>query len=111
MAASAMLALPVMAVLVVFISNAPLPNASMASEIGAAVAATDVIEAFANDLALLLLIAQLLVMVLPIASGLVQGRTPSAWSFLRLILAVCLLPLASIRLLQSLRPSRQRLAG
>lgn len=104
--ASAMLALPVMAVLVVFISNAPLPDASMASEIGAAVPATDVIEAFANDLALLLLVAQLLFMVLPIASGLVQGRTPSASSFLGLILAVCLLPLRSIRLLTSLRSSR-----
>ena len=104
--ASAMLALPVMAVLVMFISNAPLPGASTASVFGAAVPATDVIAAFANDLALLLVIAQLFFMVLPIASGLVQGRTPSAWSFVGLILAVCLLPLRSIRLLPSLRASR-----
>ncbi|HXN15128.1 MAG TPA: type IV secretion system protein [Usitatibacter sp.] len=107
--ASAVLALPVMAILVVFISNAPLPDPSIASGVGdPSRPAVDVVIAFANDLALLLLVGQLLFMVLPIACGLVRGRPPSASSFFALALAVCWLPLRSIRTLLSHRAGAAR---
>ncbi len=102
---SAMLALPVMAVLVIFISNAAIPDPAISSIIGTTgQKPTDVAAGLLDDLSLILLIGLLMFMVLPIASGLVQGRPPSPRSFFGLILAVCLLPLRSARLILALRP-------
>ena len=102
---SAMLALPVMAVLVIFVSSAAIPDPTMSSMIGTTgQKPADVAAGFLDDLSLILLIGLLMAMVLPIASGLIQGRPPSARSFFGLILAACMLPLRSARLILALRP-------
>ena len=95
--ASAMLSLPVMAVLVVLLSAAPLPEPLMAARIGAARDATADMQALANDLAMLLVVGQLMFMVLPVASGLIQGRPPGATSFVHIILALALVPVKALR--------------
>jgi type IV secretory pathway TrbL component len=95
--ASALLALPVMAVLVAIVSSSPIPDPLMGPEIGAGRSALDQMTALANDLAMLLVIGQLMFLVLPLASGLIQGRPPSARAFAGMVLAICLVPLKAIR--------------
>lgn len=108
--ATAALALPVMAILTVFMGGLSLPSPSVAAVIGQdKIILVDVIEMLANDVAVMLLIGQLLFMVLPISSGLIQGRVPSANSFMGLILSICTFlakaPLRVIFLLRRVRGS------
>ena len=106
-AASAMLALPVMAILVSFLSSAPLPEPASGAGIGSASLPTSsAIVAMANDLATLLVIGLMTFMVLPIAAGIIQGRPPSIRALFGLILAACLLPMRSLRTILPLRPVR-----
>lgn len=95
--ASAMLSLPVMAVLVVFLSAAPLSEPLMGARIGGSRDAAADIQALANDLAVLLVVGQLMFLVLPIASGLIQGRPPGSRSLVHIILALVFLPVRSLR--------------
>lgn len=92
--AAALLSLVVMGVIAVLVSVVPMPESSMGARIGVGNrSSAEDLAALAEDLAKLLLMGNLMFMVLPIASGLVQGRPPAPWSFIALVLASCLLPL------------------
>lgn len=95
--AAALLSLVVMGVIAVLASVVPIPESSMGARIGIGNRSpAEDLAALAEDLAKLLLMGNLMLMVLPIASGLIQGRPPAPWSFIALVLAVCLLPLRLI---------------
>lgn len=99
--ATALLALPVLAVLVAFLGNIPIPTPTLTP--GSNATSMDALATFASDFAALLLIGQLMLIVLPIASGLIQGRPTGARGFVTLVLAACLLPIRAFRATWALR--------
>lgn len=105
--ATAVLALPVMAILAAFMGSIQIPGPSLSALFGAPNRqAVEIVSRLVADVSVLIVILQLMFMVLPISSGLIQGRIPSAASFVSLIISICMLVIKPLRLLLFMRRGR-----